>query len=103
MDFGDDLFGGLGPHERFWVVVPVFGPHLQRLDEFVDAGEAAAAETLVSELFEPSLDQVQPRRRGRDEVQMMGAQKEQGGQEQGWRTYGSGLGVPSSRADRTGW
>src|SRR5215204_3086757 len=41
--FGDDLFGGLVPDERSGVVVPVFGPQFDRVDEGVDAVERAAA------------------------------------------------------------
>jgi len=42
-DFGDDLFGGLVPDERFRIIVPVFGPHFDGVDELVNAGEADAA------------------------------------------------------------
>ena len=41
-DFGDDFFGGFVPDERFRVFVPVFGPHLDGVDELVDAGETVA-------------------------------------------------------------
>ncbi len=43
LDLGDDLLGGLGPDEGLGVVVPVFGPCLDALDENVDARERAAA------------------------------------------------------------
>ena len=43
---------------------------LDRGDQVGDAVEDAAAERLVGELAEPALDQVQPRRRGRGEVQV---------------------------------
>ena len=36
LDFGDDLLGGLGPHERFGVVVPVGHPDIDRLGELAD-------------------------------------------------------------------
>ena len=69
-DLVDDLFGGFVPDERFRVVVPVFGPGLDGLFEFVDAGEHASAESTIGEFFEPALDQVEPRRAGGDEVQV---------------------------------
>ena len=61
LDFGDDFFGGFVPDERFRVLVPVFGPHLDGVDELVDAGEAVTAEAFVGEFFEPAFDEVQPR------------------------------------------
>jgi len=42
-DFLDDLVDRLLPHERLGVVVPVFGPQLDRFGEVGDAGERAAA------------------------------------------------------------
>ena len=41
--FGDDFFGGLVPDERFWVVVLVFGPYFDGVDELLNAGEVVAA------------------------------------------------------------
>src|SRR4051812_45461190 len=41
-DFGEDLFGWLLPDERFGIVVPVFDPDLDRVDELVNAVERAA-------------------------------------------------------------
>ncbi len=41
-DFGDDLFGGLVPDDWFRVVVPVFGPQFDGIDELIGAGEADA-------------------------------------------------------------
>ena len=43
LDFGDDFLGGFVPDERFRVLVPVFGPHFDGVDELVDAGEAVTA------------------------------------------------------------
>ncbi len=60
-DAGEDLIGGVGPHERLSVSVV-------RVDEFADrhlegahASMHAAAQLLVRELGEPSLDEVEPR------------------------------------------
>src|SRR5215207_4175361 len=61
-DFVDDLLGGDMPDERLGVVVPVLGPGLDGVDELGDAGEYAVAEAPVGELFEPALDEVEPRR-----------------------------------------
>ena len=43
LDFGDDVFGGGFPDERFGVGVPVFGPGRDRGGEVAHAGEGAAA------------------------------------------------------------
>ena len=42
-DLCDDLFGGLVPDEGLGVVVPVFGPDLDGIDEVGHAGEHASA------------------------------------------------------------
>jgi hypothetical protein len=42
-DFGDDLFGGLVPDEWSRVVVPVFGPQFDGIDELLNTGETVAA------------------------------------------------------------
>jgi hypothetical protein len=43
---------------------------VDRLDQLGDAVEDAAAERFVGELAEPAFDEVEPRARGRDEVEM---------------------------------
>ncbi len=43
---------------------------LDRVDDVGDAVEDAAAECLLGQLAEPALDDVQPRARGRGEVQV---------------------------------
>lgn len=42
-DLGEDLVGWLLPNERLGVVVPVFYPDLDGVDELVDAVESASA------------------------------------------------------------
>src|SRR6266702_455700 len=66
----EDLVGSLGPHKRAWVLIPGLAPRpdvsLQGLNALVDA----ALQRLGGQLAEPPLDQVEPRRAGRDEVQL---------------------------------
>ena len=69
-DFGDDLVCGLMPDERFGVVVPTRGPHIDGFIERSDGVETRVAYSPIRELREPSLNQVQPRRRGRREMQV---------------------------------
>jgi hypothetical protein len=69
-DLGDDLFGGPVPDERLRVVVPVLGPLLDGVDEVGDAAEHASSESTFGQFFEPSFDEVQPRRARWREVQM---------------------------------
>jgi hypothetical protein len=52
----EDLGGGLVPHEKLRVVVPVLGPQLDRIDQFSHAGERTPPQATVGELFEPALD-----------------------------------------------
>jgi hypothetical protein len=56
LDFGDGLFGGFVPDERFRVVVPMLCPLLDGVDELGDTGEAVPAEPFVGEFFEPPFD-----------------------------------------------
>ena len=55
--FGDDLVGGLVPDEGFGVVVPVFDPQVDGVDEFVDGAERVAAETPGGDFAEPAFHQ----------------------------------------------
>ncbi len=73
LDLGDDVVGGFVPDEGLGVVVPVLGPELDGVDELIEAGEAAAAEASIGQGFEPALDEVQPGRAGRREVQVQRA------------------------------
>jgi hypothetical protein len=57
-DLGDDLLRGGVPDERFGVVVPVFGPEIDRVLERGDAVERAASEAPVGELREPAFESV---------------------------------------------
>jgi len=60
-DLGDDLVGGLGPHEGWGVVVVVCDVGLDDGDEVGDAGEASPFESLGGELTEPAFDEIEPR------------------------------------------
>jgi len=73
LNFGDDVVGCCLPDEGFRVVVPVVGPGGDLAGEFGDAGEDTPTEASVGEFLEPPLDQVQPRTRGRGEVQVPSA------------------------------
>src|SRR4029079_13002145 len=70
LDLGDDVLCGGFPHEWVGVGVPVFSPGSDRIGELGDAAEHAAAQSLVGQLFEPALDQVQPGAAGRGEMQV---------------------------------
>jgi YD repeat-containing protein len=67
-DAVEDLVGGLGPHERAWILVPGFDPGadvgLEGLDAFVDA----ALQQFGGQLAEPALHHVEPGGAGGDEV-----------------------------------
>jgi len=56
----DDLRGGVVPHERLRIVVPTLGPQEDRVDQVGHTGKGAPTQPLVGELFEPSLDLVEP-------------------------------------------
>src|ERR1700678_4295811 len=69
-DLLDDLVRGLGPDEGLRVLVPVVGPQTQRLGELADAAEDTTAKPALGQQSEPALDQIEPRRTGRSEVQV---------------------------------
>src|SRR5664279_2676493 len=69
-DFGYDLLRWLLPDEGLRVVVPVFGPQLDRFGKLYDRIGHPAAETALGDLCEPTLDEVAPRRGCRGEVQV---------------------------------
>jgi hypothetical protein len=52
-DLGEDLVGGGGPGEGLGVGVPVLDVVTDRLDEDVDRGEGAAADSLTGDDPEP--------------------------------------------------
>jgi len=62
-DFGEDLLGGGGPHERLRVVVVDPQVVLDIGDEFVDAVEHAASGGFIGQvpLAKPPFHQVEPR------------------------------------------
>ena len=69
-DLGEDVLAGGGPYEWFGVVV-VRGEVVLDLGDEVGYGvEHAAAQRLVGQFPKPALDQVEPRRGGRGEVQV---------------------------------
>jgi hypothetical protein len=69
-DFLEYLVGGGGPLEWLGAVVVGGEVGLDRVDQVGDAVEDAPADCLVGELREEDLDHVQPRARGRREVQL---------------------------------
>jgi hypothetical protein len=66
----EDLVGGLGPAERLAALVPAITESADRLHQLSDAGEGAAADGLAGDDPKEDLDQVQPARRGRSEMQL---------------------------------
>lgn len=69
-DAGQDLIGGLGPHERPWIAVAGLQVLLDRTLERGRAAMHSPAELLLGEVREPALDLVDPRGTGRREVQV---------------------------------
>jgi hypothetical protein len=61
----EGLVSGLGPDERFRVLVPFAGPFAQVSFEFADGPVRGTAELAAGELGEPPLDQVHPGGAGR--------------------------------------
>ncbi len=66
----EDLVGCHGPDEGSGVLVPVGEPGPDVAFEGLDRAVDAALELLLGQLSEPPLDQVQPGRAGRREVQV---------------------------------
>ena len=69
-DLFEDLASGLCPDEGFWAGVMVVEIVHDGGFEIGDALEDAAPNTLPGDLGEEPLDHVEPRRRGRNEVQV---------------------------------
>ena len=59
---------GLGPHERLGIVVVQFEVLADGLFELSGRSMRAAADVVLRQRGEPALDLVEPRRRGRGEV-----------------------------------
>ena len=53
----DDFLGWFVSDEWLGVVVPVFGPGLDGIDEVGDAGEHTAAQAAVGQFLEPPLEE----------------------------------------------
>ena len=70
LDLGNDLVGGLLPDERLRIFIPVLGPDSNRGFELSDRRERALLQAAVSELAEPTLDEIEPRRTRRCEAQV---------------------------------
>jgi hypothetical protein len=66
----EDAFGGLGPDVRARVLVPGLDPGADVGVQGADGLVGAAAQLLVGQLREPSLDEVDPRAAGGGEVQV---------------------------------
>ena len=58
------------PHERLGIVIVGIDEFRDGLDQFRNAGEAAAPDALVSQFAKPPFDQVEPRRGRWREVQV---------------------------------
>jgi hypothetical protein len=56
----EDLFGGFGPHERLWVLVPGDDPGADIAFEGVHAATVVALEEWAGEFGEPAFDLVDP-------------------------------------------
>ena len=67
---GEDVVCGFVPDVGLGVVVPVGDPGADRGDEVADGAVGAAFDPLRGELGEPALDEVDPARAGRGEVQV---------------------------------
>jgi hypothetical protein len=67
---GEHLVGGCGPDKRLGVLVVSREVSIDRVDQVGYRSEHAATDGFVGELAEEDLDEVQPRARGRGEVQV---------------------------------
>ena len=65
----NDRRGGLGPHERCGVLIPMRDVVADMPDEVLDRSEGAAAYGLAGQDAEPCLDHVEPGGSGRGEVE----------------------------------
>src|SRR5215210_1388616 len=81
----EDLLGGLVPHERSRVLVPVGDPGLDVGGEVLDAAVGGALQLLGGQGGEPPLHQVHPRPVGGGEVEVEAAVAQQPG------VHGGGL------------
>ena len=63
-----DGFDGRGPHEGFGIVIPSLEKRLDGRLQVGYAEEDAAADGLVVQVAEPSLDKIHPTGTGRDKV-----------------------------------
>jgi len=61
LDFGEDGFGGGGPHVGLGIFVVGVEVFLDAVDQVGHAGEDAASQVLVGQFPEPSFDLVEPR------------------------------------------
>lgn len=59
------MFGGFGPDERSWVLVPGFDPVADVFLQGLDAAVVAAVEQVLGEVGQEALDLVDPRGVGR--------------------------------------
>jgi hypothetical protein len=64
------MVGGLGPRERLWVGIRGGDVSKDRLLQVADTGESATLEPAAAQKGKPALNQVEPRGRGRGEVQV---------------------------------
>src|SRR5678815_39057 len=67
-DAGEDVICGLGPHERLGAVVVEVQIVPDGLFELPGRAMRATPDVVLSQRCEPALDLIEPRRRGRSEV-----------------------------------
>ncbi len=70
LDFRDDFFGCCFPDEGLGIGVPVPGPDSDGFGEISNAGKPSPTQSLVGQLLEPPLHEIQPGTGGRREVQV---------------------------------